>query len=67
MFIEAHTADGGTVLLAASNITTAQRKLGSETGKDSITVNFVGGPPFAIELDNGDAASLWQSIKDSLG
>ena len=67
MFIEAKTADGGTVLLAADNITTAQRRAGTESGKESITVNFVGGPPFAIELQNGDADSLWQRIKDGLG
>ena len=67
MFIETHTADGGTVLLAAGNITTAQRKVGTESGREAITVNFVGGPPFAIELEDGEADALWQNIKDSLG
>lgn len=67
MFIEAQTADGGTVLLAAATITTAQRRAGTTAGKESITVHFVGGPPFAIELEPVAADALWQSLKDGLG
>jgi hypothetical protein len=66
MFIETSTADGGTVLLAAGTITTALRKSGTAAGKESVTVHFVGGPPYTIELDPADADTLWQRLKDGL-
>jgi hypothetical protein len=67
MYLETRTADGGTVLLAVGTITTAQRKAGTAAGKDSVTVHFVGGPPFTIELNQADADEFWERIKESLG